>query len=796
MGGKLKSLQKLSDLKFLVPSFNEVPDELFQEWLIDKTSAIHKLKSICFRLVKDNPEKNFAVRSSANLEDSESDSFAGLFVSHLRVPSDVKKIEDAIVSCWESCLSERVQSYCKDRHIDTKQLSMTVVVQEFIEGLVSGVIFTVNPVNSRDDEVVIEWTKGDGELLVSGQVNPDQIILKGFDNETIIHENCPQKSLGDEIQIHELVLLARQSRFLQECYGFPLDIEWTFKNGQFYFLQARPITSMNYDNFDSVWTTADFRDGGVSSAVVSPIMWDLYGRVFSHSLAGYFQELGLLPRKDIIISDWFQVYFGRPYWNVEKVKQIQLLLPDFKEAAFDQDLSIPKVYDGQGRISGWTIQNILRAIPVLIKITLGFNKQKDICLNWKNKFFEIEKEWKEKEWGIIEQSTLSSHLKKLFQLQFDLESDYFKTIYNASNAKMFFMEIFEKERKKNSDLKYHEVIKNIGSLGVLEPAFLIEKLAQDLFHSPLIKQQIKLILKSNKSSEEKLFSIQSIDSTTYTKIVEIINNGYFHSTRELDLRVPRWIEDPGFILQSFLMSLDSTDSLKTKSMESNSQKSKKYSKSFSNKLDRLKEFLRLREEMRELSTKVYYFIRRAILDLNFRYKVDDLFFYASCDEIIEFIDHPSRQLKIVNNIKNRKKYALSYVNFKCPNELGLKDYHSDRRDQAHGSELRGLAASSGRIIGTARVLKSIHEAKSLQSGEIMVVPFTDPGWTPLFGLISGVITETGGLLSHAALIAREYGIPAILGVAGATDKIRSGMKIQLDGNSGRIILLDNEHSSQ
>jgi pyruvate,water dikinase len=110
-------------------------------------------------------------------------------------------------------------------------------------------------------------------------------------------------------------------------------------------------------------------------------------------------------------------------------------------------------------------------------------------------------------------------------------------------------------------------------------------------------------------------------------------------------------------------------------------------------------------------------------------------------------------------------------------------------EKGNDKTLFGLACSPGRVQGTVRVLKTIHDSQALKQGEIMVVPYTDPGWTPLFGLTAGVITETGGLLSHAALIAREYSIPAVLNIPDATEKLKTGMQIELDGTSGRILIL-------
>ena len=152
---------------------------------------------------------------------------------------------------------------------------MSVIIQEYIEGDFSGVVFTMSPQDGHEDHIIVELVKGSGEKLVSGQVNPDffeiQILDTGFKvTKERKEQNVFSDSLARDLFLHDLLIQARQ---VQASFRAPQDIEFTVKSGTLYFLQSRPITFFNYAGFDSVWTTADFRDGGVSSAVVSPIMW-------------------------------------------------------------------------------------------------------------------------------------------------------------------------------------------------------------------------------------------------------------------------------------------------------------------------------------------------------------------------------------------------------------------------------------------------------------------------------------------------------------------------------------------
>ncbi len=802
VGNKAESLIKLSSGGFIVPAFSVVGAELFRkhknkpnrgdlisEW-IDKEIAI-------------DPGKTYAVRSSGNKEDSASASFAGLFSTYLDV-SGKKDIVESVLKCWDAVDTERVTAYCQTKNIDPLSLDMSVIIQEYVVGDFSGVAFTMNPQNGHHNQMIVELVHGSGEKLVSGQVNPDFFEIEVTDDSfQILNERKEQKVFGDFIA-RDIFLgdLIQKMKMVQAYFQSPQDIEFTVKKGTIYFLQSRPITFFNYTGFDSVWTTADFRDGGVSSAVVSPVMWSLYGNVFSSSMEVYFRYLGLLnsfPKEKL---KWYRVLYAKPYWNVELVKEIQLQLPGFREDTFDQDLSIPKVYEGRGRESGWGLGKIIKAIPVLLKISSGFKKQEAIAENWIHTFSSIEKKWQSVTWSTLSETDLLHKSKELYEEHFKLECDYFTTIYNASNAKMFFIETLTAIQKKVEGIHYTELIKSMDNLSVLSPLNSLQDIAAAIQKDPQVMAQVLKILDNvHLGMDVKHAQITALRPELAKSINLFFEKYYHHSTKELDLRVPRWAEDKSFFYGTLKSTLaNPVDIAKKPNKNSSLDKIENYfdgnalarimSKStFENRLARLKKFLWLREEVRDRSTRMYFFIRQWLLFLNHRYQVDDVFFYLSIEDIFEFIEKPEKRGRLRAKAEETKRYARGFERFKNPNEVGLAGKSVSLLDISNDKSLSGLACSPGKVQGKVRVLKSIQDSSSLLKGEIMVVPYTDPGWTPLFGLTAGVITETGGLLSHAALIAREYSIPAVLNIPDATEKLKTGMQIELDGSSGRVLIL-------
>jgi phosphohistidine swiveling domain-containing protein len=264
-----------------------------------------------------------------------------------------------------------------------------------------------------------------------------------------------------------------------------------------------------------------------------------------------------------------------------------------------------------------------------------------------------------------------------------------------------------------------------------------------------------------------------------TDIEPLLEQFAHHSRRELDLRAPRWDEDREWVealLRQHSQAGGSDPRPACAAARAQALAKLPWHKRsrFARKLDRLRHFLWLREEMRDLSSRMYHLIRRYTLAIAAQRGLGDDVFFMSFQEIIE--DDRS-------NIERQRERYESFRNFKAPNEIGSRFTFDIGKVQG---ALRGIGASPGTARSTARVACNIEEAMRAERGSILVCPFTDPGWTPVLDRVSGVVTETGGLLSHAAVICREYGIPAVLGVPDATARIPNGVQVTVHGSEGFV----------
>jgi phosphohistidine swiveling domain-containing protein len=692
-GGKAKTLMALRAAGFRVPDFVVSPADL--------ASAVRRLG---FPL---------AVRSSASVEDGHELSFAGQFRSYLNLHS-LAEVEHAIGQCRASVSAPIVAEYCRKHGLDPDRLQMEVIVQRMVEPELAGVAFTVNP-STGAEEVVIEACAGLADDLLAGRVPP------------LPHSNPLLQRYAPTIEA-----VARRT---QRHFGMPQDIEFAIAQGELYVLQARPITRIGFGADIGQWTNADFRDGGVSSGVCSPLMWSLYDFVWEDALKGFLRRLRLL-HGDFQAG---RLFFGRPYWNLGAVKQCLTRLPGYVERDFDADLNVQTVYEGVGHATPVTLWGILRALPTALAIPPFYREQEaDARRLLEGDFAAIERKYEEP-------TGESAVFRELIERDFyKIESLYFRTIFEVALAKFEFKRAFP-------DADYAALVAGLPELRHMAPLRALRELAvsgrQDV--TPLLRQ-------------------------------------FRHHYRQgLDVIAPRWDEERPYV-EALLRDLPSSAGTDPRPAyeQARADALRKLPfwkrRAFRRKLDRLRTFVWLREEMRDLSSRMYYLIRRHALAIARRRGIGEDIFFMTFREI--FSDDRS------SIERNREAYD-SYRHFAAPNEIGAR--FSCGQPAVMGG-LQGIGASPGTARGATWLASSVEEALAAERGTILVCPFIDPGWTPVLDRFAGVVAETGGLLSHAAVICREFGIPAVLGVPGALQRIRHGSTVIVHGATGHVQVLDQD----
>ena len=762
--------------------------------------------------------ERFAVRSSGTLEDGAESSFAGLFETQLNVT--VGELENAIKECWMALFSTRVSEYLIRKKIDSS-IGIAVVIQRMVQSEKSGVLFSVDPIRGVDTEMSVEACFGLGEALVSGQVTPDRYRYDWYSKietqreisdkewKCISIQNKPftkivpvelERQKQEVLSKAELKTLIALGLKIQSQTGMPVDVEWAIEKGTLYILQSRPITKLSFSGVSGEWTTADFRDGGVSSSVCTPLMASLYKSIFDKTMQDALERLGLWPKGQS--STWQKSFYGRPYWNLSSVKECLSKIINYNERIFDQGLGINASYKGDGYVTKTNLKTIWKSLKALWVIRNNCRRQLRMSPH-----FVAQQKKRLKELRSLNLASYSNI--EFFQIYEELilkdydrsESTYFNFIYDNSNLNSLFR---DKVKKLSFDQAKYPILlsglTSVSHLKQMETMWSIrEEIQKDASSSSYWNSQSpeKIVLDYKKGlRQNKLILLESF----------LVEFGH-HARHELDLMIPRYIESPIDVIKEIKALLCQNDSNSPEKRNKNQlQKAKEvarelmesvpfYKRRFlASNLKQVRAFLWWREELRDLSTQFYMHIRFATLELEKRLikmgylKNENEIFFLERKELLQICRGELSELMAQKIVKQNGDYYNSFRHFTNPDEIG--DRFEGVKESAKSGELQGIPGSPGMIRATARVVDSIDDADRLKPGDILITRCTDPAWTPKFSDLQGVVTETGGLLSHAAVICREYGIPAVLAVKNATKVIKDGQEIEIDGNRGLIVSLD------
>ncbi|RME70352.1 MAG: hypothetical protein D6776_11815 [Planctomycetota bacterium] len=760
--------------------------------------------------------RTVAVRSSGIREDTEDASFAGQYESFLNVRG-FSFLEDAVRRCWASIWRNRVLHYVGRQVVRPDDLAMGVVVQRLVKAECSGVLFTVNPLNGRDDEMVVEATIGLGETLVSGKVNPDRYVLStrtgavlrseigekrrvldplaSFDDEGrevfaggLEERECDGATGRRRESLDEATLaqLVRTGRAVQRHFQRPMDIEWArAPGGDLQLVQARAITRLGFDPDEGQWTDANFKDGGVASDVCVPFMASLYRRIFSTTMTSWWVELGVIPPGTEI--EWLRVRYARPYWNVGEVKRYLLLLPGFVEREFDEDLGIERAYEGPGRCSTLTLRGVARGLRVLWRQRRMLRRRLEAARAVVAPFLERYEQLDAIDLDALGREELFARYRALIEETYvPLESTYFYTAYAVSVAKIDFKRLYDRVRAVTGGRpRYADLVTGLRDVAHLRPYVELHRLVAQ-------------------ARDKGLDHVPGL--------ADLVHRYRHHSTRELDITVPRWGEDPSFLERTAEQMLRA-ERLETDPAELERRQVEAYERAraalheafsrwplrlrpwlrrrFLRGLEQVRAFAWWREEVRDCSIRCYWLVRkwtlavgRALVREQVLERCDDVF-YLRWEQLDALLRGQLEPAEAREEVAFARAYVDSFRRFTPPHEIGVPQPETSGVP-GQTRRLRGVGGSSGVAEGTAKVVRRLEEADKLEPGDILVTVFTDPGWTPLMSLAGALVTETGGLLSHAAVISREYGIPAVLACSRATQAIADGDRLRVDGSAGIV----------
>ncbi|BCJ92752.1 phosphoenolpyruvate synthase [Anaerocolumna cellulosilytica] len=707
-----------------------------------------------------------AVRSSATAEDLPEASFAGQQETYLNVVGKEQLIT-AIKKCFASLYSVRAVTYRKQANFDTIKVSLAVVIQKMIESEVSGVLFTADPVSQNAEQMMLNASWGLGEAIVSGRVTPDIYIISkakkcivdrklgdkdilicydttGVEERKTQAEQRNQFCLTDE----QALALFEMGRKVEQHYGSPQDIEWAISKGKLYILQSRPITTLHKTN-------------------------DIQQKLNASQKA--------------VLNNWIE-HCPIPLYPLDVNPCI--LVEQAKSKVFhDLGISIGGELSMDEKGVLFFTAGTLHISPRIIKIPFILSQFTNYEVNSSNTncaFSRIKKELHKKSMSDVSHLSVHALLQDLRELMnVSEEIAYIRFRYNIFPSVAISKLLYPALHRVDTSINEYD---------------LLSDLPYKTWKMNVALRQLAGYINNHNELENTIMGLKAADNSTLTdlqnnhpefsdRLQDFLNEfGWKSSSSYSAFSSVSWFEDMTSLLPLIKVLLQSDK--KTTSNNKYQTIHAKIIKSFSAKkaskvikrIEEIRGYHVNREESLYLIEMCYGLARRIVFELNLRFpelfeQPKDILF-LSLEEVYNLsgtIEDYKR--KIATRKANRPQ------NVRLWNSLSLGGKLNDQ------NTLTGISGNRGLCRGKVKKILTFQEFDKMQPGDILVCRYTDPSWTPLFVLASAVVSDTGGPLSHSAIVAREYNIPAVLGCGNATDALHDGEEILVNGDKGTVQIL-------
>lgn len=740
-----------------------------------------------------------AVRSSATAEDLPDASFAGQQETYLNVRG-AEAVLTQIRNCYASLWGNRAVCYRSNQGYDQLSVALAVVIQKMVESEKAGVLFTVNPINRNPDEMQINASYGLGESVVSGKVTADSYLCDkqgkvkscqiGSKETQIIYADTQgtaatanaqctpddvitsdaQKTPGDtaatkEVAVsekmqkarclndEEIAVLCAEALRIEKHYGCPMDIEWAIAGGSVYILQARAITTLHTDNAEEQKIIAGYLEGmQITGKARANMAFQLEKMPFAYRPLDYDYIIKINRQKAKIFLENGIILTSDPRIDDDGI----------------QTLPTSRIKINGGIFKLFGTLKLLKNFAVCTEKCRTFLAEYEDEIG---KMRQIDFEQKNvKECGEF----LSYTLNLIGRLAYDrfkyalfpsfIARDMEKAVQKVDKSYTKF-DLFWGLNNKTS-----EVTRDIAELAgkIKEDKALAADLLQGANYQTLYK---------------KYPEMQSAFDSFLQK------NGYKSDYNCYCVDARTLLENPDrllHILQPLVATTETTSGEKEQDFGKLMEQLKAiYGSKYPALKERIEDFRYfhvVREETQYLWETVFYYVRKCLertnmlllSDTDYEHGVANLF----AEELIAACERGS--------LSESDKEKIERRNSKHPLAQKVWDASKLLVFDADGDVLKGVSGSTGTAIGKVCIIHGPEEFYKMQKGDVLVCQLTDPEWTPLFNLASAVVADTGSSLSHAAIVAREYGIPAVLGVGFATTRFKDGDTIKVDGDKGEV----------
>jgi rifampicin phosphotransferase len=742
-------------------------------------------------------ETPVAVRSSATAEDLPGASFAGQQDTYLNICGTASVLQ-SVKRCWASLWTARAMAYRARQGIAPDGVALAVVVQKLVPADAAGVMFTANPVNGRRTEVMITATWGLGEAIVSGAVTPDTLVIDKASGRLLRREtsdkqmmtvrtasgtmDCPvppamrRKAVLRAVQAMRLAKLGMQ---IEQLYGTQMDIEWTLAGGEFAIVQARPVTS----------------------ALETPLAWVC---PFPQALMtrGSFAEF---------LPDPVSPLFATLAVPIAREASLRLMRDMMGMTAGDSYLLAV--------INGYVYIGIKMTWKYMFPmIKASFTQAKKLLANSTERWLasravykQVVEKWSQRDLGVLATSALLDGAREIFTAT----AEYFTVVQAsvipaASSSEVSFSRFYDSLVKRPGD-------PNPGMflVGLDNQALRAEKALYDLASWIQAQPELAQAMRAE-PAEQTVERLQApADGGAWDAVrarFEAYLGEFGHAAYDMDFAKPLPADQPAPLVEALKMYLGGGGSNPYARQQAMAERNAQAEQAIARRLDplRRKGFLKLlkwaqnsapyREDGIAGLGLGYPQLRRMLAELGRRLAAcgaieaaSDIYWLevAEVEVLASVLERGETPENHAGQVTLRKARWQILRRATPPMSVPEKAWLTGLliHENPQGSRtLKGYAASAGVVTAPACVMLGPEDFGRMRPGDVIVAVTTTPAWTPLFALASGVVTDIGGPLSHSSIVAREYGIPAVMATSSASRLIQSGQSITVDGGKGIVTI--------
>jgi rifampicin phosphotransferase len=778
-----------------------------------------------------------AVRSSVVGEDAATGSFAGLFDSHLFVDG-AERVADAVRRCWASAVSARALAYRLARGERVEPAAVGVVIQDAVEGEASGVLFTRNPLSGRLDEALVSACWGLGEGVVGGRCDVDEYVWTpraGERSATVADKElrvvrdpaggtttaavAAERRSARVLEPQAVEELCRAGLRVAEALGRPQDIEWTRAGGRFLFLQARPITSLPAGT-PVVWDNSNIQES--FNGVTTPLTFSIAVRGYA---SVYRQTLALLGVSEQVLDDYRTVLRnmiglvrGRVYYNINNWYRCLLLLPSFdrNKEDMEQMMGLDEPVDFVEGVE-LSAAGKLRRLPSLARVGVRLAREFRRLDRSVERFLSASSAYLEAiDRDRLRDADLGELLAVAERLERDVLGDWTTPIVND----IYVSTTSGRLRRAVAELVGADAAPEVAA-GLLSGEEQIE--SREPTHRLL---EIAELIRADRAltgalerdpPRAAMSALRDASPALRDRLDAFLDRYGDRCIGEMKLETPSLRHDPSFVvgvLRNFVAAPDlDLAALRAREREQGMRFERltarrgRRQRRLRRALRRARRGVRARENMRFVRTRVFGVFRDVYVAAGHRLhetgaleRADDVF-YLTADELTAYHEGTAVTARLADLVRVRRAEFAAYQREQVPNRFETLGsvYASSLNAPPRAADpdarlLQGTGCCPGVVEADVRVILSPDDDLSV-NGRILTTVRTDPGWTPLFPSVAGLLIERGSTLSHSAVIAREFGIPAVVGVPNLLDRVRDGERVRLDGGTGTVERLDQPTTS-